>query len=150
MAECLEGDPNAVFEEEGKTNLKAFKIWVTIIFFIICFAGLVPKVWKGCANNDTALSLLNCFSGGLFLAMALVHMMPEGTHLYEDWAKKAEIEDPFPLPYATFFLGYLLVLLVDRVIAKSCGGHSLEKLETKKNSVDKTSINHELSPVKSG
>merc|ERR1711920_121767 len=122
--------------EEGGINVRAFKLWIAFVFFVICLAGLAPKAWGACSRNDTALSLLNCFSAGLFLAMALVHMMPEGAHLYVLWTKQAGYEEPeeaFPLPYAAFFAGYLLVLLVDRVIAKSCGqSHSQEEHEQAK------------------
>ena len=85
FAECLEGDPNAVWFEK-KTNVKNFKIAMIVVFWVICAAGLVPKAWKGCARSETTLSLLNCFSAGIFLAMALVHMMPEGAELFQVWA----------------------------------------------------------------
>ena len=81
MAGCLEDDPNAVFGEE-EFPIKSFKIAMIFVFFIICLSGLAPKAWGSCAKNETALSLLNCFSAGIFLAMALVHMMPEGARLY--------------------------------------------------------------------
>jgi len=57
--------------------------------------------------------------------MSLVHMMPEATEIYAIWAAKEGIEKPFPLPYVGFFMGYMLILGVDRVAAKACGaGHS--------------------------
>ena len=60
----------------------------------------------------------------MFLGMALTHMLPDGVMLYATWAKSAgyaHVGDAFPLPYVSFFLGYLLVLLIDRVIARMCG-----------------------------
>jgi len=80
MADCIEG-----YEEP--MNIKKFKIWITVVFFLICLTGVIPKLWSGCAKHETALSFLNCFSAGLFLGMALVHMMPEGVHLFEIWTK---------------------------------------------------------------
>lgn len=85
FAECLEDDPNAVMHEK-LVNVRPFKIWMIIIFWVICLAGLIPKAWPACARNETALSLLNCFSAGLFLAMCLVHIMPEGVHLFDIYA----------------------------------------------------------------
>lgn len=49
--------------------------------------------------------------------MALVHMMPEAAELYEIWGSTRDYERLFPLPYVCFFLGYILILLVDRVFA---------------------------------
>ena len=62
------------------------------------------------------LSYLNCFSAGMFLAIALIHMMPESVEAHREWALHEELEEPFPLPYCMMFVGYLIVLLVDRVI----------------------------------
>lgn len=51
--------------------------------------------------------------------------MPEATEIYMIWAKKEDIERPFPLPYVMFFMGYFLILSIDRVAARACGvGHS--------------------------
>ena len=121
FADCLEGDPNAtMFEDEG-INVVAFKIWMTIAFFLLCIIGLIPKAWPACSRSETALSLLNCFSAGIFLAMALLHMMPEGVELYNLWVRVNEVEEPFPLPYTMFLAGYILVLFVDRGLTKMCG-----------------------------
>ena len=87
--------------------------------FAVCMFGIIPRVWERCLKSENMLSMLNCFSSGLFLGMALVHMMPETVEIYNGWAEHEEIERPFPLPYVGFFLGYVLILAVDRVIAKS-------------------------------
>ena len=131
LAECLEGDPNAtMLEEEEGVNIVRFKIIIIIVFFVICMAGIIPKAWSGCAKREWALSLLNCFAAGMFLAMALMHLLPEGVELYDGWAAEHEIEEPFPLAYLMFFVGFLLVLCVDRVIARALTGgkhHGMEE-----------------------
>ena len=68
------------------------------------------------AKQKTFLSYLNCFSGGIFLSMALVHMLPGTITSYERWGKKKGLEHLFPLPTVMMLAGYLLVLLLDRVI----------------------------------
>ena len=125
FADCLEGDPNATMIEKPEgVNIVRFKIIILITFIVICFAGIIPKAWSGCSKHANALSLLNCFAAGMFLAMALMHLLPEGVEMYDSWAKQEGIEEPFPLAYLMFFVGFLLVLLVDRVIARACtGGH---------------------------
>ena len=120
MVDCLEDDPNATIYHES-SSVHAFKIWMTIAMFVVCLCGLVPKIWNRCAANESALGFINCFAAGIFLAMAIIHILPEGVHLYDYWARKEGIKQPFPLPYAAFLGGYLLVLLVDRVFAKACG-----------------------------
>ena len=86
------------------------------INLVVVYFGLIPRFVPACSKNETALSLLNCFSGGIFLAMALIHMAPEGQHLYEAWAVAEKIDDPFPLFFVTLFFGYVLILMVDKVI----------------------------------
>ena len=58
----------------------------------------------------------------MFLAMAFMHLLPEGVELFEGWAAENEIKKPFPLAYLMFFIGFLLVLCVDRVIARALTG----------------------------
>ena len=58
------------------------------IFFIITafceafFMGLVPVKVPRCRNSITALGVANAFAGGIFLAIALMHILPEAV---EDW-----------------------------------------------------------------
>ena len=95
LADCLADDPIAIMiEEEAEgVNVTSFKIWMIVVFFIICLAGLAPKACDACTKSETALSFLNCFSAGIFLGMALIHMMPEGAALYASWAKQAGYAD---------------------------------------------------------
>lgn len=96
---------------------------------------------------------MNCFAGGVFLAMAFIHILPEAVEQYyaamtgeEDEhgghrllqvkativptanSTIAVVEEEhvdrhgiFPVPYLLFFVGYCLVLLVDRVFAGEYG-----------------------------
>lgn len=104
--------------EEGLT-VTGFKIIMLVLMFLCVGLGVIPKLWSKCRKSETTLSLLNCFSAGIFLAMALIHMLPESAEVYEIWAKKEGIERAFPLPYVCFFLGYILILAIDRVAAKA-------------------------------
>jgi zinc transporter ZupT len=84
--------------------------------FILTLAGIIPILVKACKKSASALSYLNCFSAGMFLSIALIHMMPEAVEEYAEYSEANEIERPFPLPFCMMFCGYLIVLLVDRVI----------------------------------
>ena len=85
------------------------------------------------------MSLANSFSGGLFLAIALVHILPdvvkeydEYTHVHEDpvngtislqgmprLTHGGDEAEPFPLPFVLVFAGYTFILLVDKVMFDS-------------------------------
>ena len=120
IAECLADDPSAVYHE--KLNfVRNFKIAMIVLFWVICVLGIIPKTWPACRKNEYALSFLNCFSAGLFLAMAIVHMLPHSVGLYSVWTRKEGMEEAFPLPYLSFFCGFLMVLFIDRVLAGALG-----------------------------
>lgn len=98
--------------------------------FIICLVGLLPALIPRLRNNKAFLSYLNCFSGGIFLSMALVHMLPGTITSYERWGKKKGLEHLFPLPTVMMLAGYLLVLLLDRVIMVKIIQHHNKKKHT--------------------
>ena len=57
------------------------------IFIVVCLAvtmasGLAPMKIKGCSGNAKILGIANSFSGGVFLAIAFVHILPETANLY--------------------------------------------------------------------
>lgn len=65
--------------------------------------------------------MANAFSGGLFLAIALVHILPEIVKDYNEWVKENHpgLEDAFPLPFVLVFTGYTFILIVDKVMFDS-------------------------------
>ena len=73
-------------EEDKGLDVDTFKIIMLLAMFFCIAAGLVPKVWSKCRDSENALSLLNCFSAGIFLGMSLIHMMPEAAERYQTWA----------------------------------------------------------------
>ena len=62
------------------TSTTGFKIGILLLMFFEVFLGMIPK---GCMQQNAKsggtpwLSLLNCFSAGIFLSIAQVHTMPE-------------------------------------------------------------------------
>lgn len=60
------------------------------------------------------LAILNAFSGGVFFSIAIIHILPEqaeGWYNYDDFSKKT-----VPLPYAMVFVGYTLILVIDKIL----------------------------------
>lgn len=67
--------------------------------------------------------------------MALIGLLPESVEEYDEWAEEKEIEHPFPLPYVCFFLGYAVVLLLDRVFAHAFVERFKKRFMKKENKV---------------
>ena len=103
--------------------------WLKLIFIFVAFLesffmGLLPIKVKKCKESPSILGIANAFAGGVFIAIALMHIMPEQISSYnseicgddpdgkgcEDGAAK------FPLPYLLVVVGYTVILVLDKVI----------------------------------
>jgi zinc transporter ZupT len=81
------------------------------------------------------LGVANSFAGGVFMAIAFMHILPEEVGIYKEITDAEEIERPFPIPYLLYFVGYTFILIVDRVVFDSHalfeddhhGGHGHEE-----------------------
>jgi zinc transporter ZupT len=137
------------FLEENQTpkdekTLLIIKIaFIFVIFGIALGFGILPAKVKSCGRNPRFMSMANSFSGGLFLAIALIHILPDvindyHNHLHPEPEPVTYItnksgrrlrEEPkadFPLPFMLVFCGYTFILLVDKVMFDShalFGGH---------------------------
>ena len=109
-------------------DVKTLKIlkgcFIVVVFFLTIIAGILPVYVKACKESPTFLGLANAFSGGLFLAIGLFHILPEVSDQYIEYYEGLnEGQEPkFPLPFMLAFAGYTVVLMVDKVMFDS---HSL-------------------------
>lgn len=86
-------------------------IWLCIVFF-----GLLPLRLRQFKTNKTLLAISNCFSGGLFIAIGLIHVLPEAhENLEGKWEGNGK-GDPFPWSYVLCLSSFSFILLVDKVI----------------------------------
>ena len=99
-----------------KEQVSTFKIVFIFVYLAITYIGILPNVIGSCKNNQTTLSFMNCFAAGVFLSIALIHLLPEGGEQYVTWADEKGYKEPFPLPYTVIFLGYLIAVTFDRII----------------------------------
>jgi zinc transporter ZupT len=116
-------------------------VQIIFICFVACLAfisGILPTKIPWCKNSINVLGIANAFSGGVFLAIAFMHIMPEVAEGYTDYLHPHEHDpddpdgfrqymksgglthgdgdDDFPLPFALVFLGYAFILLIDKVV----------------------------------
>lgn len=92
--------------------------WIKVAFIVICFlegflAGAFPTWNTSCRENPKILGIANAFAAGVFIAIALVHVLPEEIEGWNDWAGPGDV---FPLPELLAFLGYTLILVLDKVL----------------------------------
>mmetsp|Transcript_11707 Transcript_11707/g.13250 ORF Transcript_11707/g.13250 Transcript_11707/m.13250 type:complete len:383 (+) Transcript_11707:38-1186(+) len=106
------------------TTLTIIQItFIIFIYFLAFGAGILPNLIPWCKNSINVLGIANAFSGGVFLAIALMHILPEATSGYAEYmendpdeSQNEDDSDIFPLPFALTFVGYAFILLIDKVI----------------------------------
>ena len=106
--------------------------FIVVIFMIALGGGLIPLKCKSFQESPTIIGVANAFSGGVFLAIALVHVLPDVTGSYQEYMEEHYPPSPenhgggeepsyFPLPYVLMFVGYGLILMIDKVMFDSHG-----------------------------
>ena len=76
--------------------------------------GLFPIYSSSCRENPKILGVGNAFAAGIFMAIGLMHVIPEEI---EAWAAFCgEPEKLFPLPELLAFAGYTIILILDKVL----------------------------------
>jgi zinc transporter ZupT len=94
--------------DESTKSVLILKIcFIFVIFLVSMIAGIVPMKWKKCRKNEHFLGIANTFSGGVFLAIAFVHIIPEANSLYYEYkysesnngGNSTSIESTMSLPY---------------------------------------------------
>lgn len=110
--------------EEFDVYLLILKIVFIIVVFLLAFlTGLIPVKCKKFKGSPAIIGVANAFSGGVFLSIGLIHVLPEENEKYNDYAKAGlpEGEDVkvFPLPFFLAFCGYAFILMVDKVMFDS-------------------------------
>ena len=60
--------------------------------------------------------------------------------MFREWAFCEGIEDPFPLVYVMYFVGYVLILAVDRAAAKKFH----DQMDGHGQTISRTSVSQEI------
>jgi zinc transporter ZupT len=123
-----------------KGDIYCFGSWPSNWFIFVIFAmgfifGMLPLWIKSCRENSQVLSIINTFSGGIFLGLGFFHQLPEANEMLED----NPIQEHYPFTYLLAFITYSLILFIEKVatdahnIADAHGhNHEENKKEEKK------------------
>lgn len=104
-------------EEEDSNSTTVF--WTKIAFIIAValealISGMIPTWSPSCRESPKVMGIANSFAGGVFLAIALMHITPE---MIETWDEMNEGKEKiFPLPELLIFVGYTIILIIDKVL----------------------------------
>lgn len=56
--------------------------FIVFVFFEAFLSGLIPVYSKTCRESPKILGIANSFASGVFIAIALVHILPEMSGLW--------------------------------------------------------------------
>jgi zinc transporter 1/2/3 len=70
------------------------------MFVIILITGNIPLKSVSFNSNQKMMSLSTAFSGGLFIAVGIIHLMPEAVHKITHHFQRDEYSDTEVKPYA--------------------------------------------------
>lgn len=90
--------------------------FIIVIFFEGLISGMIPTWSADCRENPKILSIANSFAGGVFLAIALMHITPEMIEAWDGMPRNIDNDKIFPLPEVLIFLGYTIILVIDKVL----------------------------------
>lgn len=93
------------------------KVFAAIFIWIVIFGfGLLPMKLKTTNPNSILISLGNAFSGGLFLALGLIHILPEASTNMTKSFEKSNTWARFPFAFIISFLVFSLLLFIDKIM----------------------------------
>jgi len=85
-----------------------------------------PSNSRNCNKQraEKILSYLNCFSGGVFLAVTLLHLLPDVRHDFQSVLAALQQTTDFPMAEFVTCLGFFLVMLIENVVIQYQRGWS--------------------------
>jgi len=99
--------------------LKLFSM--VIMFLMIMVTGSLPLRWERFRKSSKLISLASAFSGGLFLAVGILHLLPEASESFEKYyATQPPIKgDRFPWSNFICVACFALILFIEKVLFAS-------------------------------
>jgi len=105
-----------------------FKLLAAGLIFFAGFAGgLLASRMERSVYREVATRLANAFAGGVFLGAGLLHMLTDAGVKFDEFLPNVD----FPLVALVAGLGFLLMLLLDKVLLKF-GHHASENFDSGK------------------
>lgn len=93
-------------------SLFMYKFLTLIILFAVALTfALIPLKLSYFKTNLKLIGVANAFSAGIFLSVALVHLLPESTERFNDISGSN-----FPLSFFITILGYSLILFIEKIL----------------------------------
>jgi len=102
-------------QDGNETGLFVIKLLSMIIMFLmIMITGNLPLRWERFRKSTTIISLASAFSGGLFLAVGVLHLLPEAAESFEHG-----LDTEFPWAHFIAVICFAFILFIEKVLFAS-------------------------------
>ena len=97
-------------------------LFCTLLFALIPFKLVKPVLERGAVHGRTSswrgslTELLNCFSGGVFLATTLLHLFPELQEGFDEIYTFYHKTISFPMAELTISVGFFFIIIIEHCI----------------------------------
>lgn len=102
--------------------LGGISLWLSMIIF-----GLLPLYNQRLKTSPLLISLSNCFCGGLFISIGLIHILPESHEMLDEVSKSTKVsqkgkllgdsdEGGIQYSYLVCLMSYSFILFLDKVV----------------------------------
>lgn len=98
-------------------------ISIALIILAGQLGGLIPLRAARVTSDSRLFSLGAAFSGGIFIGAGLIHMLPDANEGFTSSFEGIE----YPIAFLICALGFLLILLLDRVALGKRGDHAQQQ-----------------------
>ena len=90
-------------------------IFIFLAFFEAFFMGIIPVKSKTFKDSPKILGIANSFAGGVFISIALLHILPEQSEAELDDDFKEQYGD-YPIAFLFTVMGYTIILILDKIL----------------------------------
>ena len=123
FASLLYRDSSGDDPDDDDDSKRSVLLWTKCSFIVAAFlealiAGWYPTYSQSCRESPKIMGIANSFAGGVFIAIAFMHIIPEQIETWNDLPEHAG-KDVFPMPELLVFFGYTLILIIDKVLFDS-------------------------------
>lgn len=119
LANTLYNQQDSSLVESSSDGVILYKLEAIVLtLFIALVGGFIPLRRK---SSESFLSLGNCFSGGIFLSAAFLHMLNESIEGFE----ALNLNTHFPIAMFSTVVGILIPFFVEKVVLEQHDHYNL-------------------------
>ncbi|XP_060598647.1 zinc transporter ZIP1-like [Ruditapes philippinarum] len=103
-----------------------------ILFGLSVLSGVISCITVKClvlklgtsTKFTGAISLLNCFSGGVFFATSVLSLLPEARESMEHALEGFEYSSEYPFTELAMCIGFFMILMLEHIAHKCCSSNT--------------------------